>query len=365
MGCALSAAAAGANVLLIESDEQLGGTVRQAMIHTIAGLFDDRGEVLNDGLPMELTERLMRSSPLFQKRRIGKTWVLNADPSAYSEIVRNWISETPGIDVCCRARVNSVVVNEGRISSLEYESNGATHTVNPIAVADTTGTAAVVRLIDDGLVEDGCALGGFIVRIRGLEPSALQFPKGAGLLREIRKAAQSGEIPQECSTVWIDTGVYPDEAYAKFNLQQEQYDANHMRDVADRLIQFLQTVEGFEDARIQDYGVLGIRDGGRIHGEYCLTETDVKGGRQFPDAACRASWPIEHWHPANGLSLEYLPPGTAYEIPMRSLRVNGFENLWAPGKALCAEPRAQASARMAGTCWAMGAAVGMEMNACR
>ncbi len=361
LGCALSAAAAGAEVLLLENDGELGGTVRQAMIHTIAGLFDDEGELLNAGLPTELIERLKRASRFTEKRRIGKTWVLNADTCVYAEVVRHWISEMPGIEVCCRARVTKIVTDQERATALEYETRGAIHTAFPSALADATGSACLVRQIDSSLVADGCALGGFIVRLRGLSSCALQFPRGAGLLREIRKAAQTGKLPRECCTVWIDTGVYADEAYVKFNLRQEDFDASLMRGVADQLVEFVRAMDGFKDARIQNYGEFGVRDGGRIRGEYCLTETDVKNGRHFPDAACRASWPIEHWHPTAGLSLEYLPPGTDYEIPLRSLRVSGFENLWAPGKCLCAEPRAQASARMVGTCWAMGAAVGARI----
>lgn len=362
LACSLSAAAEGAHVLLLENDRELGGTVRQAMIHTIAGLFDENGEFLNAGLPMQLVERLTRACRFTQKRRIGKTWVLNTDPCVYAELVRHWISETPGIEVRCQARLTKLSADQERVTALEYESQGSIQTIFPRALIDATGSACLVRQMNPDLVADGCALGGFIVRLRGLRPWALDFPKGAGILREIRKAAQNGHLPPECSTVWIDTGVYADEAYAKFNLRPEEFNCHHMRGVANRLLEFVQAMDGFQDARIQGHGKIGVRDGGRIMGEYCLTEADVKSGRHFSDAACRASWPIEHWHPTSGLTLEYLPPGTCYEIPMRSLRVEGFKNLWAPGRSLCAEPRAQSSARMVGTCWAMGAAVGSQVG---
>ena len=134
-----------------------------------------------------------------------------------------------------------------------------------------------------------------------------------------------------------------------------------MQLIVRELLAFMHGLPGFSEAFINQYGQLGVRDGGRVKGQYCLTEADVKTGRQFPDAACQACWPIEHWHPRKGLSLEYLPPGQRYDIPLRSLRVVGFNNLWAVGKCLSAEPRAQASARVAGTCWAMGEAVGKNI----
>jgi hypothetical protein len=114
----------------------------------------------------------------------------------------------------------------------------------------------------------------------------------------------------------------------------------------------------FARARVTRTGRLGVRDGGRIRGEYLLTESDVRQGRKFSDAACRCSWPIEYWDPKNGLSLEYLEPGRYYEIPMGSLRVQGWHGLWAAGKCLSADPLAHASARVVGSCWSMGEAVG-------
>ena len=99
-------------------------------------------------------------------------------------------------------------------------------------------------------------------------------------------------------------------------------------------------------------------DGGRIAGEYRLTVEDVRSGRRFDDSIGRCAWPIEFWDPHEGVSIEYLPDGSSYEIPLRSLTLRGYANVWAAGKCLSAEPLAQASARVVGTCWAMGEAAG-------
>ncbi|MFN7929537.1 MAG: FAD-dependent oxidoreductase [Blastocatellia bacterium] len=72
VSCALAAARAGAQVLLLEQSTALGGTVRQALLHTLGGLFDDRGELLNDGLPLELIARLQRACPQTQSAALGK-----------------------------------------------------------------------------------------------------------------------------------------------------------------------------------------------------------------------------------------------------------------------------------------------------
>lgn len=363
MGCALAVASRGKPVILLEKTPEFGGTVRQALIHTIGGLFDDQGELLNQGLPAELYERLSQASTHTKKRRIGKTWVLDVDPAVYVQVVTDWLTSCEEISFLCQIEITHLDIEDTAISQVTVESHidNKTFILQPHALVDTTGSAEVVAGVDTGLVDEGMALAGYIVQLRDIDLNALQFPKGVAVLREIRKAVEQGSLPPECATVWLDTGVYPDEVYAKFSISSSDYQHAHMQTVALKLLDFLCEIPGFSNAGIRNYSQLGIRDGGRIRGEYCLTAADVTTGQQFADAACQAGWPIEHWHPERGVTLEYLPPGQSYAIPLRSLKVAGFSNLWAAGKCLSAEPRAQASARVAGTCWAMGEAVGKHL----
>ena len=358
LACALAAARLGAGVLLLEITGRCGGTVGEALIHTIGGLFDDQGRFLNNGLPVELTERLSRACEWTRKRRIGKTWVLNVDPEVYVKVISDWIAMTPNITVGYLTKVGDITINNGSVREIEIYLNSDKYTISPAAVVDTTGSANVIRQIDVNLVSQGEAMGGFIVSLRGLAPDVLQFPKGIGVLREIRSAVGRGELPLECGTTWLDAGVYPGEAYAKFSIADDEFDYARMMQVADSLRVWMRSLPGFEDAYIHRYGKAGIRDAGRAKGQYCLTENDIIEGKRFDDTACLAAWPIEHWNSRQGISLEYFPPGHYYTIPMRCLQVTGYDNLWVAGKCLSAEPRAQASARVAGTCWAMGESVG-------
>lgn len=47
--CALSAAERGIEVVLLEQNNEIRGNVVNALIHTLGGLFDDQGEILNPG----------------------------------------------------------------------------------------------------------------------------------------------------------------------------------------------------------------------------------------------------------------------------------------------------------------------------
>jgi heavy metal translocating P-type ATPase len=353
---ALSAAMQGASVVLLEQSGQLGGTVTQALIHTLGGFFDDQGNFLNPGLATELTERLTQASSLTCQRRIGKTWTLSVDPQVYAQVVSNWINEYTSIKVSYHTTITSVSVNAGYIDQITAvnSSENQPYILCPQVLIDTTGNANIVRQIDPSLVKEGVALAGFILQLRGIVPDAVRFPKGVALLQRLRTAVANDELPAECANLWLDSGVYPDEVYVKFNLISTAYDKEQMATVAKQLLTFLQARPDFSTAFISAHGQLGIRDGGRIRGDYILTKADLQKGRRFTDVVCRASWPIEYWHPQQGVILDYFPPGHSYDIPRRSLQVSGLRNLWVAGKCLAAEPLAQASARVVGTCWAMG-----------
>jgi hypothetical protein len=166
---------------------------------------------------------------------------------------------------------------------------------------------------------------------------------------------------------WLDSGTEPDEVYVKLFVpfpvngnEHEQRNAITREALQDgtAVVSFLQRLPQFSRSRIDRIGCLGVRDGGRVCGDYCLTADDVRQGRRFPDAACRSVWPIEYWDPEQGVSMQYLPDNAYYEIPLRALKARGWSNLWMAGKCLSADRYAQASARIAGTCWAMGEAVG-------
>jgi hypothetical protein len=392
LAAAIAAARSGRDVCLIEAAGQIGGTVTAVLIHTLAGLFDSHGEIINDGLPRELIGRLERAEPLVRRRRMGRAWVLNVCPSLYGRVVQAWLAEHPRVRVLTGWTAARCVVEDGSLVAIEVNDGRRQLRLRPRGLVDATGTAEVVRLINPALVErdDRPAAGSVIVRLRGVAPGTLDFPRGVGVVRELRDAAERGRLPAECAKAWLDSGVYADEVFLKLfvpvpprtisgarpvsaraersrseqsaagepGAQRSDRLVRRACQVRDQMIDFLGTLAGFEGAYVTETGGLGIRDGGRVAGEYRLTVDDVRSGRQFEDSIGRCAWPIEFWHPDEGVSIEYLPDGSSYGIPLRSLKLRGLENVWAAGKCLSAEPLAQASARVVGTCWAMGEAAG-------
>lgn len=368
LACAISAANQGSNVYLVEKTSVLGGTVAHSLIHTIGGLYDDAGEYINEGLPIELASLLLQASPQTSKRQMGKVWTLSVDPAIYEAVIEQWIRRYENITVLRNAQITEVQTvrtkdrTNNRVVQVEVAYGTETRQLQVDALVDTTGGAEVVRQVAPHRVMAGDALAGLVVQIRGVVPNALRFPKNVGIQRNVQKAVEAGILPSVFAQTWFDIGVYEDEIYAKASIQMSAYDASAVHGWQEALMQFLHTLPDFANAYLVRVGHLGIRDNGRIEGEYNLTLDDVKRGRKFADSVGRCAWPVEYWDPEKGVTLDYHPAGHTYDIPLSSLKVLGLDNLWAAGRCLSAEKKAQASARVAGTCWAMGDGLGKAIS---
>ena len=362
LACAISAAAEGAEVCLVEKSGSLGGTVTSSLIHTIGGLYDDEGEYINLGLPVELSELLLQADPHTRKRNMGKVWTLNVDPGVYGQVVEQWVVRQTKITVLRGTYPTQIHTNGPWVAQLEVYDGIEKRQLPVGALVDATGTAEVTRLLDIHKLMPGDALAGLVFQIRGVAENALGFPKNIGVRRTVQTAVEEGRLPQAFAGVWFDSGVYADEVYAKLNIPSHAYDREIATTYQENLAGFMTQLADFAHAHITRMGCLGIRDGGRIKGDYCLTLEDIKNGREFTDSAGRCAWPVEYWDPLQGVKLDYLPPKHSYQIPLRSLKVTGMENLWAAGKCLSADKLAQASARVVGTCWAMGDALGKALT---
>ncbi|MCA0303294.1 MAG: FAD-dependent oxidoreductase, partial [Proteobacteria bacterium] len=150
----------------------------------------------------------------------------------------------------------------------------------------------------------------------------------------------------------LQASLTPGEFTAKFAGTPEQVPP---------LLAFLRAnISGFEQCETpQKEFALSRRAGRMIVGRHLLTGVEVLAGAKFPDAVARCAWPIEQWDAKGAVRFKYLPAGTHYEIPARSLQAVRVENLFMAGKTISADVEAVASARVMGCCLATGAAAGV------
>lgn len=121
--------------------------------------------------------------------------------------------------------------------------------------------------------------------------------------------------------------------------------------------------KGFDNAFIADISVLvGVRESREIVTDYVLTADDLFGKRKHPDMFCQSNYPIDVH--GRALSNTYLTDPAQdgkpwYDISMRSLYVQGFDNLLVAGRCLGAEFAAQASVRVQQSARSSGEAAGI------
>jgi hypothetical protein len=96
-----------------------------------------------------------------------------------------------------------------------------------------------------------------------------------------------------------------------------------------------------------------------MKGMYTLKKKDLLSHKKFADAVARGNWPIEFWHQKRGQRIEYLKPGSFYDIPLRCIKSKDIKNLFATGRCISATPEALASTRATGTCISLGEGAGV------
>lgn len=113
-------------------------------------------------------------------------------------------------------------------------------------------------------------------------------------------------------------------------------------------------LKGFEQAKVFKIAhELGVRESRRVKGKYILTKEDIYKAKKFRKNVAYSNYPIDiHSIKRDNSVLEYVQK--TYSIPLDSLIVDGFENLFVIGRCISADFYAQAAIRIQPTCFSMG-----------
>ena len=368
IAAAVCAARAGCSTLILDVRSAPGGTGGFSGLTTLCGIYDDAGKMLNDGFAREFAEALAKPTPDPSQEgnsfagasnpapllggaggglagllspivpsRMGRVWVLPYRPEKFRSLAEKLISTTPTLRALWNTPLADVVVESGMITRLNGIEVGA--------VIDCSGTAEVARAIGaetsatDETTQAPAVIGTLCKVCRKLDSAA-------EMVQVLLPLARAGFPPLN-----LQATLEPNTFTAKFAGRAEQMP---------QLIAFLRAnVRGFENCETSPDKITTAHRAGRmIVGQYVLTGEDVLAGRKFPDSVARCAWPIEQWDAKGAVRFQYLPPGTHYEIPARSLRAARIKNLFMAGKTISADVDAIASARVMGCCLATGAAAG-------
>jgi hypothetical protein len=333
IAAAIVAGRAGCSTLVIDQKTGAGGTGGFSGLTTLCGLYDDEGNMLNNGFTQEFAESLRETEPL----QMGRVWVLPYRPTRFREVAQQMLGATNNVQTNWNAQLTNVEIESNRIKSLKG--------FKVRAVIDCTGTAEVARAVHaECLATDEIT-----------QAAAILFP-----LHNVRRDLSSPGAAAQVMLPLARAGFPPLSFQPSLETDVTTIKFTGTAELVPKLIDFLRSnVSGFENCATPTTEFTPARRAGRmIVGRYLLTGADVLDARKFPDAIARCAWPIEQWSPEGKVQLRYLPRHAHYEIPARCLRSASFQNLFMAGKTISADVDAIASARVMGCCLATGAAAG-------
>ncbi len=380
IAAACAAARAGANTLLIERYGFLGGTLTAVTLGGFCGthavIDDDRLGRVVGGLYLDLEDRLRARRAVSPPKRHGRIVGVPYE-SATLKLVADELVDAHGARTMLHAWAADVIVEGRRIAAVMVENKGGRRAIVPSVVIDASGDGDVAARA--GAAFDlGCdgetQYGSTMFRMGGVDidrASALSRQD----IRACLEAAVEGGYPLPRTT----TGVHinPLEGVVHLNVTKVGDPEGRPFDLVDpdaltrgeregrRQVYlyeevFRRFVPGFARARVIDIGaMIGIRETRLVHGERTLTEADVRACAKPADRIACSSWALESHGRGRATAWEFLPDGEWYGIPYGCLVVKGLDNLLVAGRNLSAAHAAQASARVAGPCIAMGEAAGV------
>jgi hypothetical protein len=400
IGAALGAAAAGADVILAERYAFLGGNATAALVmplmsfHTQRAEFETRGEpklfptdhgpgepVVAGALSLLLQRLVQTGGAIAPSRETG--YVVPFDPELFKLAALELLDEA-GVRFLFHAFASGVTEDDG-VRGVVFETKSGPLVIRARVVIDCTGDGDIAAqagaAYEVGRERDGLAQPMTLMfRMVDFEQEAFaryvrthpdQWRGVHGLWDLIREAAAAGELdlpredilffgtphPREVSvnstrvTHVLGTDVF-DWSYAEWQARAQ------LRQIADFL---RRRVPGFEAAYIAQSGVhTGVRETRRVVGDYQLTVADVLGPRKFEDVIARGSYPVDIHNPTGvGTVLKRLPPGEAYDIPLRCLLPRGIDGLLVAGRCLSGTHEAHSSYRVMPIVMATGQAAGV------
>lgn len=395
---AVAAARNGARTLLLERGGFIGGHIASQLLEHSAGWFDARGERIVGGIAQELVDRLVSAgaSPGHVRDDTGYTLLrVPMNHEAFKSVATAFVAEA-GVDLLPMTMVVGAL-REGRtVGGVIVENKSGRTAYTARAVVDCTGDADVAE-------RAGCE---FLSNVQGrlqTQPVSLLFKIGGvdhralldhvehdpsrfklgvpvqalrdcdhvnlwGFGTELERAHADGVVSLARNELhysgWVRTGeaVINVTRFAIDATQAEQIGEAEVvlrRQVLEFVEMFRRYVPGAERCFLSaSASCVGVRESRRLRGRDTLTDADVRAGRRRPDGVARGGFPIDSHDPA-GRSMDAAEGvSTGYDIGLGMLLPAGVDGLIVAGRCISAERRALASARISGTCMAMGQAAG-------
>lgn len=411
---AISAVKNGTRVLLIESGAFLGGDIISGL--PIDGCLNARGEWIVGGVIREIFEECERRGgyigPVCDFRAL---WVVCIDPVVMQFAIID-ILKKYSVDILLYSFAYGTETIDGKISGVNVVNKlGRTCFTSKIFI-DCTGDGDIAVQAGAPFEQGGSHRGdlqpvSLVYRMENIDGDRLleyvannlenislgesQYIAQGRSKRELAECLVKQGLPkvffvgdgpllsdaiddgliEPCSMLAITPNSISRKAVS-INSTRVVVDAQKTNDLSgatyilhqqiDQGVNFLiKRVPGFENAHFAGIAPrIGIRETRRIIGEYVLTKDDVLNAKKRDDGVAKGG----HEYDIHGKGKEHtrlqLKDGGSYDIPYGCLIPRGISNLLIAGRIISSTREAHSSARVMGTCMAMGQAVGTAASIC-
>jgi len=400
LAAAIGAAAAGAQVVLAERYGFLGGNATAALVMPLmsfrtqqAGLAGKTnpslmpgdhgpGEAVIAGVLETLLRRLVQAGGAIPPS-LDTGYVVPFDPEIFKVVALDLLDEA-GVRFLLHALATDVV-GAPEVRGTVFETKSGCVVIEAKTTVDCTGDGDLAALagapFDVGRPEDGLAQPMTLMfRMVDFERTAFenyvrehpdQWRGVYGLWDLVQQATAAGELDLQREDILIFGTPHEGEVTLNstrvrrmlgINVWDLSYAEAESRRQMHQIVAFLKRyVPGFENAYAVQSGVnVGVRETRRIAGEYRLTADDLLNARRFDDVIARGSYPLDIHDPlGKGTMLKRLPPGEAYDIPLRCLVPQCIDNLLVAGRCISGTHEAHSSYRVMPIAMATGHAAGV------
>ncbi len=363
---AIQAGRTGHEVILVECQSQLGGTVTTAGV-AYPGLFFAWGKQVISGVGWELIQSTVElngdSMPNFSIPHGREHWKhqIRINPALYALLLE---------EKCLEAGVNLRYYETP--TSMEFRDNhwyvetmgkGMRTQIKCKQVIDASGNALAASIAGFDLFKEKVTqpgtlmftLGGYKFEDLDLERLKVSYEMAIDrgeLIRGDFRGNIIALLKEKGDNVQHILGAdsTTSETHTLANIKGRESLLKHLR--------FLKKQPGLGNIRIEEMRTeTGIRETYRIDGLYRISYEDYITGKTYPDAIAYSYYPVD-LHTHEGVVPEQLEEGIVPTIPLRAMIPKRSRNFMIAGRSICSDRLANSGLRVQASCMAMGQAAG-------
>lgn len=398
VGAAIAAARNGAETLLIEREQMLGGMATTGLVgpfmtcyndepteQIVKGIFDEicvRAEQRGGAIHPSKVEGMTTYSSYYVKSHCHVT----PFSSEILAVVMEEMVQEAGVRILYNTQVCDVLTENNRIRGVLAAMKEGLTLIEAQTYIDCTGDADIAYFAGEEFVKGDERDGVMQPVTLFFEVGNIDREKFVGALEEKKKKGELGIPGENCWSWYVkeakangdwtidrnEVGNYeqPVRGRWKINTTRIPYiDATKTEEITKAVIEgrrqvqevlnFLKKyVPGCEEIElIQVASSLGVRETRHICGRYKLTAQDILDRKHFDDAICSFAYAIDI-HNSEGGGATFKQVNNYYNIPFRCLVARHVENLLVAGRCISGTSEAAASYRVIPCCIATGQAAG-------